>query len=276
MQVPKKDVLEYSERVTEELYAPLEASYRGDLDGDPHAIPLIILCETILSTFHSICTLGMPYPLLKSYGIAPLKSGTMARDGRLSLGHCARVNAATGLLQIPADLVDRVFLVQSAVEAVPRGARREIFDVLDFLGRIKHAGGGGMEARAAGILVDKLLEEYVGTRVVERRAVLKSSRELVKSGCTIHSIVTARSYASRAFARENVSGESSVYAFLRIALDLIPEDTLHTHLAKALLDRCSFLPRITVHGSPPTVSASVFQVLATRSFASVREQVRST
>lgn len=51
----------YCRQMLHELYSPLAASSRGELDGDPNAIPLILMCETVLSAFPAISTQDMPY-----------------------------------------------------------------------------------------------------------------------------------------------------------------------------------------------------------------------
>lgn len=275
MQVPKVDIIDYSNSVVAELYAPLEASYRGDLDGDPNAIALLLLCETTLAAFHNVSAKDMPYKLLKSYGIAPLKSGAMARAKHLTLRHCARLSP-TGILRVPRTLVDRVFLAQSAVELVPRSARREMFMVLDFLGKVKANNRRDMVAKAASVLVEQMVEEFVCTNVVARRAVLNSSVALHKSGCIVHSVVSARTYATRAFDIVSIPRDSRVYGFLRVALDMMSEGDLYPRIATELLRKCTFVPRVVVHGPTLNVAATMFQVLAPSSFSSVKNQVRDT
>ncbi len=124
-----------------------------------------------MPVIHGVSTQDMPYKLLKSYGIAPLRSGTMARYEHISLRHHRARVGPTGLLQVPADLVDRVWLTQLAVELLPRGARREVFQVLEFLGKVRANSHADILAKAASILVDQLLEELVDTGVVARRRV---------------------------------------------------------------------------------------------------------
>ena len=51
----------YCTQLLQELYSPLAASHRGELDADPNAIPLILMCETVLSALPAISTQDMPY-----------------------------------------------------------------------------------------------------------------------------------------------------------------------------------------------------------------------
>ena len=112
--------------------------------------------------------------LLKSYGIAPMRSSAMARERHLVLHHCAVVNPSTGMLQVPGNLVDGVFLTESAVELVPRSARREIYRVVNFLRKVRASTRRDIAFRAAAILVEQMLDELVATRVVSRRSTLMS------------------------------------------------------------------------------------------------------
>ena len=114
--------------------------------------------------------------LLKSYGIAPMRSSAMAVERHLVLHHCAVIDPSTGRLRVPSNLVDSVFLTEAAVELVPRSARREIYRVVNFLRLIRASTRRDIASRAASILVDQMLEELVATRVVSRRSILQSGR----------------------------------------------------------------------------------------------------
>ena len=114
--------------------------------------------------------------LLKSYGIAPMRSSAMAVERHLVLHHCAVIDPSTGRLSVPSNLVDGLFLMEAAVELVPRSARREIYRVVNFLRLIRASTRRDIASRAASILVEQMLEELVATRVVSTRSTLQSGR----------------------------------------------------------------------------------------------------
>lgn len=277
-QVPKRDIIGYSVKLVDELYAPLRALFRGELTGDAsELVPLVLMCETVLSSLPATCRRDLPYALLKEYGMAPVRC-EMSRDRHVTLCHCATVDVETGLLRMTtASGINGLYLVPSAVQLVPRSARAEIFQAIQFLSEVKGSSHAHLLAKAAAILVDKLLRELVSTNVLARRSITMQPSDLVRSGGTVNSVIAATAYVRRAFDPTFTSPSGSIRGFMRVALDILPHDDLFERLAVELMERCKFVPRLITHAA--TVSASSvcqFQVLSGCSLQSVMDKVSSS
>ena len=107
VQVPRSDMVGYCNAVVDELYAPLAASHRGDLEGLRGELSTVLLCESLLAMFHDKGK-DMPYSLFRDYDIMPWESGSMARERHLSLQDCARLEG--GVLYVPRRRVRRIWV----------------------------------------------------------------------------------------------------------------------------------------------------------------------
>lgn len=94
VQIPRKEIPQYTTAVVKELFAPLEASYMGVVGSE--GLPTLLLCESLLSLLPTMSLRDMPYKLLREYEITPFTSGSIAREGRILLAQFATVTA--GLL----------------------------------------------------------------------------------------------------------------------------------------------------------------------------------
>lgn len=113
-----------------ELYAPLEASYRGALEGQG-AVATLLLCESLLSLLPSMSVRDMPYTLLRKYEITPFTSGSIGRENRILLSKFARIHG--GILFVPRPLVHRVFV---PLGSVPARGRKEVIRIMEFLEKV--------------------------------------------------------------------------------------------------------------------------------------------
>lgn len=216
VRVPTADMVGYCNSLVEELYAPLKAAYRGDLEGKRGELSTVLLCESLLAMLPSMSTKDMPYGLLKQYDIVPMTSGSMARNRHISLR--GRVRLEGGVLYVPRKRVRRIFVPLEGIGT--GGGRKEAYDMLQFLDTIKTRRRGDVAKRAARILVDQFAADLVRTRQVSSKRVLTDAATLVNSGCTVTQFVDGKEYVRRALDLSHLPRRGAVYGFMKMAVAL--------------------------------------------------------
>ena len=81
--------------------------------------------------------------------------------------------------------------------------------MLGLLEEIQKGDEDTLAAKCAAILIKGLLYELLCNSIVPRKAVLMAPRQLVSSGCGIHSIVCARKFVEKNFQYSSVASSKS-------------------------------------------------------------------
>lgn len=271
VQIPTAHMVGYCNSLMDELYAPLMAAHRGDLEGKRGELSTVLLCESLLAMLPSGSLKDMPYSLFKEYGIVPMTSGSMGRAKHLSLRGCVRLEG--GLLYVPRRRVRKIFVPLEGIGT--GGGKKEAYNMLQFLDTMKTRRRGDIATRAAHILVDQFVADLVRSRQVSSRRVLTDAAALVNSGCTVRGFVDSKTYVSRALDLSNVPRRGAVYGFLKVAVALTSQDRLSRALAKSLSSRLKFVPRATLHEGTRVFNVSLYDVVCPRPLAAVAMDIRS-
>ena len=258
-------MLQFALAVVQQLYDPLVMALAS---GVRDAMGTVLLCETLLSMLTSMSTKNMPYRLLQAYEITPIQSGVIAKERRLCLSRHAR--EVGGVLCIPNAVIHRVFV---PLRKLPAEGRRQVTRMLDVLEEIHKGDGNSVAEKCASCLFKGLLAELLETHLIPRRAVLKSSSQLVKEGGGIYSITTAAKFVRQTFRVATLPQESRICGFLKTALDLCG-DQLMPALENRVLDELSFVPRVSIHDGHLNVSATSYLVLSRLSLAEMKNKSR--
>lgn len=265
LQVPKNDLLNFTLALVQELHDPLVKALTMDGEG---MMGTVLLCESLLSLLPTMSTKDMPYHLLRAYNITPIGSGVIAKERHLSLVGFASVFG--DILHLSNPVVHRIFV---PLNQLPADGRRQVVRMLKLLEEIQKGDGHSVAEKCAVILVKTFVEELLSTKLVSRRAVLLSPAALVKSGCGVHSVVSAREYVSRTFDVAVLPRSSRLRDFLKTALDLCGEDLVPA-LTDHLIQELSFVPRVVVHESTVNFSATTYYALSRCSLAGIRDKAR--
>ena len=267
-QIPRDDVLRYSLAVVKELFDPLEACYRGLLEGSG-ALATLLLCETLLSLLPSMSLHNMPYQLLRHYEIAPFTSGVISRERRLVLFKFATIHCGVLFLRQP--VMDRVFV---PLRQVPPSGRRQVIRMLEFLEMVGTNSRQQISKKAANILVDCFLNQLVKSQLIPRLSVLTSTKSLVLHGGGVYSVISSEVYVRRVFNPNILPSHHRFFMFLRTALDLTSEAELYTELSNELLNRVAFVPRVILHESQTDISSTAFHVLSSATLGYIKNKAK--
>ena len=121
----------------------------------------------------------------------------------------------------------------------------------------------------------KEFEELVATQIIQTPRVLKNARSFNQACCSIHSVIDAASYVSKAFNPDLLPARNRLTSFLRMAVDLTNVEEMEKALAKALLEECVYVPRAVHFESVVSLSVTSFHVLSKVSLRELITKVTS-
>ena len=221
--------------------------------------------------------------LLCNAGIAPLESGVMGTERRVTLRGKAQIQ--DGKLHVERVTVHKLFVPLSVL---PAGGRKKALAMLKFLERFKTTDRKSVAIQAAKMITDMFTTDLVKKQIINNRWVLKRATSLQKEGCSVHSTVCAQTYVNRVFSLEKVPDDTSFKSLLKMTCNICTENELLKAIACEFLSRYrisflsqfyhhvtfsypryTFMPRVVTHEASNQIKATSFVVLARAPFSFV-------